>query len=215
MVTPPSWRPDLTDPADLAEEVIRLEGYANIPLRMPRAAAGRGLTARQRSRRQVGRALADAGYVEVLSWPLGSAADSDALQLPPEDTRRLAVPIANPLSDDEPQLRTTLLPGLLRVLARNIGRGFADVALFETGTGVPPAARQHRVPRPSSRWTTRPRWRSSAGWTPSFPTSRCRWPPCWPATASCPAGGAGPDGSHPGRTRCRRPVRWARPAGSR
>ena len=133
VVTPPSWRPDLTDPADLAEEVIRLEGYENIPLRMPRATAGRGLTARQRSRRQVGRTLADSGYVEVLSWPFGSATDSDALQLPLEDTRRLAVALANPLSEDEPQLRTTLLPGLLRVLARNIGRGFADVALFEMG----------------------------------------------------------------------------------
>jgi phenylalanyl-tRNA synthetase beta chain len=133
VVTPPSWRPDLTDPADLAEEVIRLEGYANIPLRMPRATAGRGLTARQRSRRTVGRSLADAGFVEVLSWPFGSAADADNLQLPPEDTRRVAVAVANPLSEDEPQLRTTLLPGLLRVLARNVGRGFADVALFEIG----------------------------------------------------------------------------------
>src|SRR3984957_4435245 len=47
-VTPPSWRPDLTDPADLAEEVIRLEGYENVPSRMPRALAGRGLTPRQR-----------------------------------------------------------------------------------------------------------------------------------------------------------------------
>jgi phenylalanyl-tRNA synthetase beta chain len=43
------------------------------------------------------------------------------------------VVVANPLSDDEPLLRTTLLPGLLRVLARNAGRGFSDVALFETG----------------------------------------------------------------------------------
>ncbi len=133
VVSPPSWRPDLTDPSDLAEEVIRLEGYANIPVAMPRAPAGRGLTARQRTRRSVGRALAAAGYVEVLSWPFGPAGDADALQLPPEDPRRLAVKVTNPLSEDEPLLRTTLLPGLLRTLARNIGRGFADVALFEMG----------------------------------------------------------------------------------
>jgi phenylalanyl-tRNA synthetase beta chain len=131
VVTPPSWRPDLTDPADLAEEVIRLEGYENIPVRTPRAFAGHGLTTRQRLRRSVGRGLADAGYVEVLAPPFGSAADADALQLPPEDPRRQALALANPLSDDEPLLQTTLLPGLLRVLARNIGRGFADVALFE------------------------------------------------------------------------------------
>jgi phenylalanyl-tRNA synthetase beta chain len=132
-VTPPTWRPDLTDPADLAEEVIRLEGYENIPARMPRVLAGRGLTPRQRLRRSVGRTLAGAGYVEVLSWPFGSRADADLLGLPPEDMRRHAVVVANPLSEDEPLLRTTLLPGLFRVLARNIGRGFADTALFEIG----------------------------------------------------------------------------------
>src|SRR6516164_7775514 len=132
-VTPPSWRPDLTDPADLAEEVIRLEGYENIPARMPRALAGRGLTQRQRLRRSVGRTLAEAGYVEVLSSPFASRSGADLLGLPPEDMRRPAVVIANPLSEDEPLLRTTLLPGLLRVLGRNIGRGFADTALFEIG----------------------------------------------------------------------------------
>ena len=132
-VTPPTWRPDLTDPADLAEEVIRLEGYENVPARMPRALAGRGLTPRQRLRRSVGRTLAEAGYVEVLSWPFGSRADADLLGLPPEDMRRHAVAVANPLSEDEPLLRTTLLPGLFRVLARNVGRGFADTALFEIG----------------------------------------------------------------------------------
>ncbi len=132
-VTPPSWRPDLTDPADLAEEVIRLEGYENVPVRMPRALAGRGLTPRQRLRRSVGRTLAEAGYVEVLSWPFASPADADMLGLPTDDRRRAAVAVANPLSEDEPLLRTTLLPGLFRVLARNVGRGFADSALFEIG----------------------------------------------------------------------------------
>jgi phenylalanyl-tRNA synthetase beta chain len=145
-VTPPSWRPDLTDPADLAEEVIRLEGYENVPVRMPRALAGRGLTPRQRLRRSVGRTLAESGYVEVPSSPFGSRSDAGLLGLPPEDTRRLAVVVANPLSEDEPLLRTTLLPGLFRVLARNIGRGFADTALYEIGLvfrprpGAPAAA---------------------------------------------------------------------------
>jgi phenylalanyl-tRNA synthetase beta chain len=133
VVTPPSWRPDLTDPADLAEEVIRLEGYQNIPVNEVRATAGRGLTARQRLRRSTGRAIADFGYVEVLSTPFASAADFDRLQLPVDDNRRIAVKIANPLSDDEPLMRTTLLPGLFRVLTRNLGRGFADVALYEFG----------------------------------------------------------------------------------
>ncbi|HBW18053.1 MAG: phenylalanine--tRNA ligase subunit beta [Streptosporangiaceae bacterium] len=133
LVVPPSWRPDLTDPSDLAEEVIRLEGYETVPVRSPRAAAGRGLTDQQRLRRTIGRVLASTGFVEVLSQPFSSAADFERLLLPEGDPRRRAVTIANPLSDDEPLLRTTLLPGLLRVLARNVGRGFADVALYEAG----------------------------------------------------------------------------------
>ncbi|MFD0686299.1 phenylalanine--tRNA ligase subunit beta [Actinomadura fibrosa] len=132
-VTPPSWRPDLTDPNDLAEEVIRLEGYENIPARAPRPVAGKGLTAQQRLRRRVGRALAGAGHVEVLAFPFVSAKDWDDLQLPADDERRVALRLANPLSEDEPLLRTTLLPGLFRALAHNVGRGFADAALFETG----------------------------------------------------------------------------------
>jgi phenylalanyl-tRNA synthetase beta chain len=132
-VMPPSWRPDLQFPWDLAEEVIRLEGYENVPVRTPRATAGRGLTERQRLRRTTGRSLAWSGYVEVLSQPFSSAADFDRLLLPEDDPRRRAPVIANPLNDDEPLLRTMVLPGLLRVLVRNIGRGFADIGLFETG----------------------------------------------------------------------------------
>jgi phenylalanyl-tRNA synthetase beta chain len=137
-VTPPSWRPDLTDPADLAEEVIRLEGYANVPARMPRAAAGHGLTAGQRLLRAAGRTLADDGFTEVRSEPFAAVGDADSLLLPAEDERRPALTVANPLSDDEPDLRTTLLPSLFRVALRNIGRGFTDIALFETGLAFRP-----------------------------------------------------------------------------
>jgi phenylalanyl-tRNA synthetase beta chain len=145
-VVPPSWRSDLTDPADLAEEVIRLEGYANVPVRMPRALAGHGLTERQRLIRAIGRTLGDAGFVEVNADPFAPATEAGSLMLPPEDPRRPAVRVANPLSDDQPNLRTTLLPGLFRVLVRNIGRGFPDTDLFETGVvfrprpGAPGAA---------------------------------------------------------------------------
>ncbi|MGP3916194.1 phenylalanine--tRNA ligase subunit beta [Nonomuraea sp. 10N515B] len=132
-VTPPSWRPDLTDPNDLAEEVIRLEGYDTLPSVLPSAPAGAGLTEGQRLRRRAGRALAEGGYVEVLSYPFISADDFDRLLLPAEDARRHAMRLANPLSEDEPLMRTTLLPGLLKTLVRNVGRGFTDVALFETG----------------------------------------------------------------------------------
>ncbi len=133
-VTPPSWRPDLTDPNDLAEEVIRLEGYDKVGIEMPRATAGKGRTATQRLRLSVANVLAGAGYVEVLSSPFGSAADHDRLLLEADDPRRRAVTLANPIRDEEPQMRTSLLPGLLRVATRNTGRGFGDLALYEIGS---------------------------------------------------------------------------------
>ncbi|MFG3256544.1 phenylalanine--tRNA ligase subunit beta [Streptomyces sp. NPDC048172] len=132
-VTVPSWRPDLTDPNDLAEEVIRLEGYENLPSTLPKPPAGRGLTERQRLHRRVGRALAGAGYVEVLNPPFVGEAALDQLGIAPGDARRDTVKLANPLSDEEPGLRTSLLPGLLGALRRNGGRGAHDLALFETG----------------------------------------------------------------------------------
>ncbi|MFB7762306.1 phenylalanine--tRNA ligase subunit beta [Streptomyces xiamenensis] len=132
-VTVPSWRPDLTDPNDLAEEVIRLEGYENLPATLPRPPAGRGLTPRQRLHRRVGRALAGAGYVEALNYPFIGTPVLDGLGIPADDARRRTVTLVNPLSDEEPALRTTLLPGLLTALRRNDGRGSHDLALFETG----------------------------------------------------------------------------------
>ncbi|WP_267245764.1 phenylalanine--tRNA ligase subunit beta [Streptomyces sp. PR69] len=148
VVTVPSWRPDLHEPNDLAEEVIRLEGYENLPSTLPTPPAGRGLTPRQRLHRRVGRALAGAGYVEAPNYPFIGESVLDQFGLDADDPRRTVVTLANPISDEEPALRTTLLPGLLATLRRNHGRGASDLALFETGlvfrpTGeetVPPAA---------------------------------------------------------------------------
>ncbi len=69
----------------------------------------------------------------MISSPFGSVADFDRLQLPADDARRQAVRLANPIRDEEPLMRSTLLPGLFRVAQRNAGRGFADLALFEIG----------------------------------------------------------------------------------
>jgi phenylalanyl-tRNA synthetase beta chain len=133
VVTVPSWRPDLGEPNDLAEEVIRLEGYENLPSTLPKPPSGRGLTERQRLHRRVGRALAGAGYVEALNYPFIGEQILDQLDIPADDTSRRLVKLVNPLSDEEPALRTTLLPGLLGALRRNDGRGSHDLALFETG----------------------------------------------------------------------------------
>ncbi|GAA1218499.1 phenylalanine--tRNA ligase subunit beta [Kitasatospora nipponensis] len=148
-VTPPTWRPDLTDPNDLAEEVIRLEGYDNVPARMPLVPPGKGLTAAQRMHRRVGVALATAGYVEVNNYPFVGEAAFDALGLEAGDARRRTVKLVNPLNDEEPALRTTLLPGLLGALRRNLGRGNTDLAIFETGTVFLPEAEPKVAPRPA------------------------------------------------------------------
>ncbi|WP_330319797.1 phenylalanine--tRNA ligase subunit beta [Streptomyces clavifer] len=140
IVTVPSWRPDLAAPNDLAEEVIRLEGYENLPSTLPTPPSGRGLTDRQRLHRRIDRALAGAGYVEALSYPFIGDAVLDQLGLDADDARRRTVKLVNPLSDEEPALRTTLLPGLLGALRRNDGRGSHDLALFETGLVFLPQA---------------------------------------------------------------------------
>ncbi|MEU6916450.1 phenylalanine--tRNA ligase subunit beta [Streptomyces olindensis] len=142
IVTVPSWRPDLTDPNDLAEEVIRLEGYENLPSTLPKPPAGLGLTDRQRLHRRVGRALAGAGYVEALNYPFIGEQVFDQLGLDKDDPARRVVKLSNPLSDEEPALRTTLLPGLLAALRRNDGRGSHDLALFESGLVFRPREEQ-------------------------------------------------------------------------
>ncbi|MGW0333741.1 phenylalanine--tRNA ligase subunit beta [Streptomyces sp. NPDC003011] len=155
IVTVPSWRPDLRAPNDLAEEVIRLEGYENLPSTLPRPPAGRGLTHRQRLHRRVGRALAGAGYVEAPNYPFVSEQVFDQLGLAADDPARRVVKLTNPLSDEEPALRTSLLPGLLGALRRNDGRGSHDLALFETGLVFHPREEQRvAVPLPVDRRPT-------------------------------------------------------------
>ncbi|MFF2613772.1 phenylalanine--tRNA ligase subunit beta [Kitasatospora sp. NPDC058046] len=148
-VTPPTWRPDLTDPYDLAEEVIRLEGYDNVPARMPNVPPGKGLTEAQRVHRRIGVALAAAGYVEVNNYPFLGEPAFEALGLEADDRRRRTVKLVNPLNDEEPALRTTLLPGLLGALRRNVGRGNTDLAVFETGTVFLPKGELSVAPRPA------------------------------------------------------------------
>ncbi|MFE7274618.1 phenylalanine--tRNA ligase subunit beta [Streptomyces sp. NPDC057623] len=140
IVTVPSWRPDLLEPNDLAEEVIRLEGYENLPSTLPKPPSGRGLTHRQRLHRRVGRALAGEGYVEAPNYPFVSEQVFDQLGLAADDPARRVVKLVNPLNDEEPALRTSLLPGLLGALRRNDGRGSHDLALFETGLVFQPRA---------------------------------------------------------------------------
>jgi phenylalanyl-tRNA synthetase beta chain len=126
-VVPPSWRPDLTGTAELVEEVVRLEGYDTIPVELPVAPAGRGLTREQALRRTASRALAASGLVEVVLPPFVS--ESAVQVLGAAEAPRLV----NPLSEQEALLRPSLLPGLLAAAVRNCSRGLGDLGLFEVG----------------------------------------------------------------------------------
>ena len=128
--TPPSWRPDIRQPADLVEEVMRLEGLDAIPSVLPPAPAGRGLTPVQKRRRAIGKSLALNGYVEILPTPFLAGGIFDQWGLPADDERRRTTRVLNPLEADRPELATTLLPGLLEALTRNVSRGAVDVALY-------------------------------------------------------------------------------------
>jgi phenylalanyl-tRNA synthetase beta chain len=155
-VTVPSWRPDLTVGVDLVEEVARLHGYDLIPSVVPRSPVGLGLTVDQRRRRAVAQALAGAGWVETLSYPFVSTAQLDALALPADDARRSMVRLANPLSEEQPFLRSSLLVTLLDTARRNVSRGTTDLAISEIGavtfprTGAPVAPVPPVAERPSA-----------------------------------------------------------------
>lgn len=144
-VVPPSWRPDLVGgPAHLIEEIARLDGYDKIPSVVPVGPAKIGNPAPLRTRREVSDTLAEAGLTEVMTYPfLGS--EHDLMGLPADDPRRDTVKLANPLADDAPALRSSLLDTLLNTASRNVSRGNPRVAIFEldqvvSAQGVVPAS---------------------------------------------------------------------------
>jgi phenylalanyl-tRNA synthetase beta chain len=134
LVTAPSWRNDLETKEDLSEEIARLVGYDNIPSTLPVAPPGRGLSRSQQQKRRVVQALADAGLTEVLSYPFVSKAANNTFGVAAEGEARPALKLANPISEEQGYLRTSILPGLIEVARRNHSRGFRDLALYEAGS---------------------------------------------------------------------------------
>jgi phenylalanyl-tRNA synthetase beta chain len=132
LAVPPSWRFDLELWADLEEEVARGWGYDQVPATLPGATGG-GLTDAQRLRRQARDVLAGMGVTEIQTYPFLSQADLDRLGLPAGDPRRRTLRLANPLSEEAPELRTTLLCGLAEASRRNLARGLEGVEVYELG----------------------------------------------------------------------------------
>ncbi|MGH8874376.1 MAG: phenylalanine--tRNA ligase subunit beta, partial [Acidimicrobiia bacterium] len=134
-VTVPTFRPDLTRPADLVEEVGRLYGIDRFPETLPTGKGG-GWSTDQRRLRLLRSLLTGVGLSEAVSLSFLDPDDLDRLGLPVDDPRRRVVRVKNPLRDEESLLRTTLLPGLLRSAHHNISHDQEDVALFEVGKVV-------------------------------------------------------------------------------
>jgi phenylalanyl-tRNA synthetase beta chain len=135
---PPSWRPDITGPADLVEEVVRLIGVDHVPaIPMARDAgvAQPVLTEAQRRLRLTRRVLAARGLVEAVTWSF----------VAPEHAKLFGggkdeLTLSNPISTELAEMRPSLLPGLVTAAQRNRDRGFADGTLFELGQAYRGAA---------------------------------------------------------------------------
>lgn len=143
----PTHRGDLRRPVDLVEEVARLYGYDRVAESLPhremggrherRTDADHGPTLESRERRsrvrRVRERLLDAGLAEVVNPSFMAQRELEQLRVPEEDRRREVAEVANPLRSSERYMRTTLLPGLLRVLETNRSQKRDDVAIFEFG----------------------------------------------------------------------------------
>lgn len=127
-VTVPTFRPDVTRPADLVEEVARIHGYDKFEPTLPTGPTG-GLTAEQRRLRRVHRSLAGLGLAQAINLPFVGVADLSRLGLGTEGL----LTVKNPLREEESKLRPSMLPGLLTAVRHNLAYGSASVALFETG----------------------------------------------------------------------------------
>jgi phenylalanyl-tRNA synthetase beta chain len=130
-VTPPTWRRDVEGKADLVEEVARIAGFDALPATpLPEVArpAGGVLTVRQNRARLARRALAAAGYAEVVSWSFVANAVARAFGGGAPE-----LVLANPMSAEIDTMRPSALPNLIEAAGRNARRGFPDAALFEVG----------------------------------------------------------------------------------
>ncbi len=140
----PTYRADLTRPADIVEEIARLADYDTFGETLPTGPAG-GLTLKQHRVRRLHDALRGLGFHQAINLPFVSQAELDAFSVGAAGD---IVTVRNPLRDDQAKLRQHLLPGLLRNVRDNVSRGARSVALFETGRTfyARPAPLDPRVP---------------------------------------------------------------------
>ncbi|STY70220.1 Phenylalanine--tRNA ligase beta subunit [Megamonas hypermegale] len=137
----PSWRNDVTCMADISEEIARLHGFDKIKSTLPNGVSMQGTqSVKQTFIDKVKASLSSQGLYETISFALTNEETFNKLNIPQDSPLRKAVPIMNPLSDEYPLVRTTLLSSIFDNLARNLARKNDDVALFEVGSVFFPKA---------------------------------------------------------------------------
>ncbi len=130
----PSWRVDISRPVDLMEEIARLSGYASIPVTQPLLASDlTPVSTSQRLRETIRDILTGFGFTEAIHYSFISENACDRLMLRSDDIRRQTVAVLNPLSEDQSVMRTTLIPGLLAGMHRNLSQQQKRLQHFEIG----------------------------------------------------------------------------------
>ena len=127
----PSFRADLEDVADIAEEVARFYGFHNIPNRQLSGVANAALTKEQKLEKLVSTVMLACGFDEIATFSFISPKHYDKIRLPENSEKRNSVVITNPLGEDTSVMRTTVIPSMLEVLSRNYNNRNAAASLFE------------------------------------------------------------------------------------
>ena len=133
-VVPPSFRVDIARPVDLMEEIARLSGYNNIPTTHPLIPAKARHPEKQLGlRNRLKRIMTGFGFTETINYSFINKLYCDSLRLESADQRRNMVDILNPLTEEQAVMRTSLIPGLLETIHRNIAQQTKSLRLFEVG----------------------------------------------------------------------------------
>ena len=130
----PSWRGDVEHYSDIAEEVARFYGYNKIPCTLMRGETTRGgFSEQQRFDRAIGGAVRALGYDEIITYSFISPTYYDKIRMPKDSSLRNSLKILNPLGEDTSIMRTTILPSMLEIIARNNSYRNKSARLYELG----------------------------------------------------------------------------------
>ena len=137
----PTWRDDVTGMPDIAEEVARIVSYDNIAPTIPVAIlSSGGMTPKKALTKEVTHYLAHAGLSQIITFSFMHKDGLTNMMLPEGDSRYTAIPILNPISEEFPYMRTTLVPAVIEAAKRNIAQQNKDLWLFETANVYEPKA---------------------------------------------------------------------------